>query len=219
MATTLKKIDNSVCSQCRRAGEKLFLKGEKCFSPNCLIVKRNTVPGQHGNAKQPRRPTSYGLQLREKQKAKQIYGLREKQFSSYVAKSTRKKGNTTDALLKALETRLDNVIFRLGFAKSRAAGRQLVSHKHVLVNGKKVNIPSFQVKVNEVISVEQKFVEKSKLMENIFAVLAKKEVPTWLALDADQNTKKVSGKVLGLPKLEEMTLEFDPKKIIEFYSR
>lgn len=216
---TQQKIDNSVCSQCRRAGEKLFLKGEKCFSPNCLIVKRNYVPGQHGNAKQPRRSTSYGLQLREKQKAKQIYGLRERQFSNYVAKSTRKKGNTTDALLKALETRLDNVVFRLGLAKSRAAARQLVSHKHVLVNGKKVNIPSYQVKTNQVISVEPKFVEKSKLMENIFAVLSKKELPTWLALDVDQNIKKVGGKVLGLPKMEEMTLEFDPKKIIEFYSR
>jgi len=219
MATTVKKIDNSVCSQCRRASEKLFLKGDKCFSPNCLMAKRNTVPGQHGNAKQQRRPTSYGLQLREKQKAKQIYGLREKQFSNYVAKSTKKKGNTADSLLKALETRLDNVVFRLGFVKSRAAARQLVSHGHVLVDGKKVNISSFQVKTNQVITVAPKFVEKSKLMENIFAVLSKKELPTWLALDADQNTKKVGGKVLGLPKLEEMTLEFDPKKILEFYSR
>ncbi|MCX6779521.1 MAG: 30S ribosomal protein S4 [Candidatus Magasanikbacteria bacterium] len=219
MAIKAKKIDNSVCSQCRRASEKLFLKGDKCFSPNCLMVKRNTVPGQHGNAKQPRRPTSYGLQLREKQKAKQIYGLREKQFSNYVAKSTKKKGNTADSLLKALETRLDNVVFRLGFVKSRAAGRQLVSHGHVLVDGKKVNISSYQVKTNQVVTVASKFVEKSKLMENIFAVLSKKELPTWLALDSDLNTKKVGGKVLGLPKLTEMTLEFDPKKIIEFYSR
>ncbi|KKR49138.1 MAG: 30S ribosomal protein S4 [Candidatus Magasanikbacteria bacterium GW2011_GWC2_40_17] len=214
-----KKIDNSICSQCRRAGEKLFLKGEKCFSPKCLIVKRNYAPGQHGNAKQPRRLTSYGTQLREKQKAKQIYGLREKQFSNYVAKATRKKGNTADTLLKVLETRLDNIVFRLGFVKSRPAARQLVSHKHVLVNGKTVNISSFQVKPNSVISVNLKFVEKSKSMENVFAVLSKKEVPAWLALDADLSTKKVSGKVLGLPKLTEMTLEFDPKKIIEFYSR
>ncbi|HPV70297.1 MAG TPA: 30S ribosomal protein S4 [Candidatus Magasanikbacteria bacterium] len=220
MATTQKKIDNSICSQCRRAGEKLFLKGEKCFSPNCLIVKRNYAPGQHGNAKAPRRSTSYGSQLREKQKAKQIYGLRERQFSNYVEEATRKKGVVTaDVLLKFLETRLDNVVFRLGFAKSRAAARQLVSHKHVLVNGKKVNIASFQVKLNQVISIEPKFVEKSKLMENIFTNLSKKEIPTWLSLDIDAATKKLGGKVLGLPKLADMTLEFDPKKIIEFYSR
>jgi len=219
MPNVVKKKNDSVCSQCRRAGEKLFLKGEKCFSPHCLLVRRNSIPGQHGSAKGMKRVTAYGMQLREKQKAKQIYGLRERQFSNYVATASKKTGNTADYLLKALETRLDNVIFRLGFAKSRAMARQMVSHGHIFVNGKKVDIASFKVAANSTISINPKKLESKKLYENFSQVFGKKDLPVWLALEIEKDAKKIDGKVLGLPKLEEMTLEFDPKKIIEFYSR
>lgn len=214
-----KVLKNSVCSKCRRAGEKLFLKGEKCFSPKCALIKRNYTPGMHGPDKKPGRLTSYGEQLKEKQKAKRTYGLRETQFSNYVNKASKESGNTTESLIRFLEMRLDNVVYRLGLAKSRRMGRQIVSHAHVLVNGKKVNIPSFQVKPNQIISLSEKVLERKKIFENILPNIGKQEVPVWLVLEADKIAKKINGKVLGYPKLEDVTLEFDPKKIIEFYSR
>lgn len=215
----VKVLRNTDCNKCRRAGEKLFLKGEKCFSPKCPILKRNYPPGAHGPNKKPGRLTSYGEQLREKQKAKRIYGLRETQFSNYVKKATGKAGNTTEALIKSLEMRLDNVIYRLALSKSRRMGRQIVSHGHVLVNGKKVNVPSFQVKPNQVVSIAPRVLEKGKLFESILTNVNKKELPNWLVLETNKEDKKISGKILGMPKVEDMTLEFDPKKIIEFYSR
>lgn len=211
--------NNPECKKCRRAGEKLFLKGSKCFSPKCLLIRRNYAPGAHGSAKHRVRLTGYGEQLKEKQKAKRIYGLREKQFSNYVAKSSKQKGNTAEVLLRTLETRLDNVVYRLGLAKSRAMARQMVTHAHFLVNDKKVDIPSFQVKPNQVITIKPQSFEKSRLFENSFQLSAQKEVPSWLALEANWENKKIAGKVLNLPKLEEISKEFDPKKIIEFYSR
>lgn len=215
----VKVFKNSICSKCRRAGEKLFLKGEKCFSPKCALIKRNYTPGMHGLDKKPGHLTSYGEQLKEKQKAKRTYGLRETQFSNYINKASQESGNTTESLIRFLEMRLDNVVYRLGLAKSRRMGRQIVSHAHVLVNGKKVNIPSFQVKPNQVISLSEKALERKKIFENILPTLGKREVPVWLVLEADKVAKKINGKVLGYPKLEDVTLEFDPKKIIEFYSR
>jgi len=213
------KVTNSECKKCRSAGEKLFLKGEKCFSPKCTMVKRDYAPGAHGANKKPSRVTVYGGQLKEKQKAKRIYGLRETQFSNYVAKATGRKGNTADELIKSLEMRLDNVIFRLGLAKSRPMARQIVSHMHILVDGKKVNIPSFQVKPNQVITIVPKILEKGKLFTEIMVNIGKRELPSWVVLETNKADNKISGKILSDPKVAEMTLEFDPKKIIEFYSR
>lgn len=201
------------CARCRRVGEKLFLKGEKCFSVHCPLIKRNYRPGQHGLDKRARL-TGYGEQLKEKQKAKQVYGLRERQFSNYVAQATKIKGNTAAALIQVLERRLDNVVYRLGLAKSREAARQLVSHAHFLIDNKKVNIPSYSVKINQTISVREKSKAK-KIFENLSVSLIKQELPGWLSLDV----ANFSGKVLAMPKSEDIQVNFDLKKIIEFYSR
>lgn len=204
---------HSICSRCRRAGEKLFLKGEKCNSGKCPLLKRNYVPGQHGLARHSRL-SGYGEQLKEKQKAKRSYGLRERQFSNYVAKASSFTGNTSDTLLKFLESRLDNVVYRLGLAKSRPAARQLVSHGFVQVDGKKVDYPAFQVRSNQLISIIPKK-SKSKLFENLSQTLAKQELPSWLTVEA----QTLVGKVLSAPKPQDIKVNFDPKKIIEFYSR
>lgn len=203
------------CSHCRRAGEKLFLKGEKCFSAKCPLTRRNYPPGMHGGKAQRRKETGYGGQLQEKQKAKWVYGLREAQFSNYVNKAVKRKGDTAQNLLQMLERRLDNVIYRLGLAKSRQAARQLVLHGHFLINNKKVNIPSFQVRPNEIIAWREKS-KKSKLWTDLPPVLVKYEPPAWLSLDK----QNLTAKVLGLPQEGDLQqMNFDPKKIIEFYSR
>lgn len=201
------------CARCRRAGEKLFLKGDRCFTAKCALTRRSFAPGQHGPT-QRIRLTSYGEQLKEKQKAKRVYGLRERQFSNYVAKASKRKGNTAEGLLKFLEKRLDNVVYRLGLAKSREGARQIVSHCHILVDNKRVNIPSFQVEPDQVISIAEKSQSK-KIFENLKQTLIKHEVPVWLSL----NVETLTGKVLAEPKIEGMQFNFDPKKIIEFYSR
>ena len=208
-----KRLSNQ-CNRCRRAGEKLLLKGEKCLSIKCPLNRRSYPPGQHGGGKRRAHLTGYGEQLKEKQKAKRIYGLRERQFANYVKKAFRRKGNTAEALLESLERRLDNVIYRLGLAKSREAARQLVSHCHFLVNERSVNIPSYEVKPNQIISPREKSRNK-KIFENLAVSLVKHETPVWLFLDANNLT----GKVLGRPKTEDIQVNFDPKKIIEFYSR
>ena len=201
------------CKQCRREGEKLYLKGERCFTPKCAVVRRGTKPGQHGPTSRTR-PTPYGIQLREKQKAKNVYGVRERQFENYFMKATRQVGNTGSFLVQMLELRLDNVVFRLGLAKSRALARQLVSHGHVRVNGKKVNVASYQVKAGDVISLSPR-VLKSKLMENEGPRMEKYQAPKWLHLEA----KEVTGKVLNKPEGEDLKQNFDPRLIVEFYSR
>lgn len=201
------------CARCRRAGEKLFLKGDRCFTAKCALTRRSFAPGQHGPTQRVRL-TSYGEQLKEKQKAKRVYGLRERQFSNYVAKASKRKGNTAEGLLKFLEKRLDNVVYRLGLAKSRESARQIVSHCHILVDNKRVNIPSFQVEPDQVISIAEKSQFK-KVFENLKQTLIKHEVPVWLSL----NVETLIGKVLAEPKIEGMQFNFDPKKIIEFYSR
>lgn len=201
------------CARCRRAGEKLFLKGDRCFTAKCALTRRSFAPGQHGPT-QRIRLTSYGEQLKEKQKAKRVYGLRERQFSNYVAKASKRKGNTAEGFLKFLEKRLDNVVYRLGLAKSRESARQIVSHCHILVDNKRVNIPSFQVESDQVISIAEKSQSK-KIFENLKQTLIKHEVPVWLSL----NVETLTGKILAEPKIEGMQFNFDPKKIIEFYSR
>lgn len=201
------------CSRCRRAGDKLFLKGDKCSGPKCALLKRNTPPGVHGSSKRGSRKQSvYGKQLFEKQKAKEVYGLRERQFSNYVAEASKKTGDTSKFLITYLESRLDNVVYRMGLGKSRKNCRQIVGHGHITVDGKKVNIPSYRVKVGQEIGLKEKS-KTSPLFDKITDKLSKVDAPSWMNLDA----KKISAKILNIPKAEEAG--FNAKSIIEFYSR
>ncbi|HPY08502.1 MAG: 30S ribosomal protein S4 [Patescibacteria group bacterium] len=207
-----RNIDNK-CKQCRRVGEKLFLKGERCFSPKCAMVKRNYVPGFHG-PKGRKRLSDYGTQLAEKQKAKKYYGLSEKQFHLTFDKAFKKQGDAGKNFLKALESRLDNVIFRLGFAKSRAQARQLVNHGHFTVNDRKANIPSYSVKEGQTIKIK-KTSQKNPYFKNINEKLAQAERPSWLHLDV----KELAGKVLHEPKDEDLPQNINVQMIIEYYSK
>ncbi|MFH0840516.1 MAG: 30S ribosomal protein S4 [bacterium] len=200
------------CKLCRRAGKKLMLKGDRCNSPKCAMVSRNYPPGIHGNKRRARK-SQYGTQLTEKQKAKQMYGLREKQFKNLFDKA-QKKGDAGTMLLKMLETRLDNVIYKLGLAVSRGQARQMVSHALFLVNGKKVNIPSFQVKTGDIIEIK-----KNKKQKKIFTDLEKKikntELPSWLNFDLSEG----KAKVLHEPKDNDVDQSIDRQAIVEFYSK
>lgn len=189
-----------------------MLKGEKCLGPKCTLVKRNYPPGVHGQNKRRSKQSVYGKQLVEKQRAKQIYGLRERQFANYVAEASKKTGDTGKFLIGYLESRLDNTVYRMGLAKSRAASRQLVSHGHIVVNGRKVNIASFRVKVGDEVALKES-VKTSPLFDKVSEKLAKVEAPSWISLDA----KNASAKILNAPTMEEAA--FDAKTIIEFYSR
>jgi small subunit ribosomal protein S4 len=201
------------CRKCRREGEKLFLKGEKCFTGKCPILRRNYPPGAHGPSGKTRL-TGYGIQLREKQKAKRIYNLTEKQFSNYVTAASNKKGNTGEILSAILETRLDNTVFKIGLAKSRKQSRQLVSHGHITVNGKKVNIPSYQVKIGQIIGLKEKD-KKSEKFKQILENLEKHATPSWISL----NPGDAEGKIVGFPQSDDLKQNFDTKLIIEYYSR
>lgn len=195
-------MSKATCKKCRRAGQKLFLKGERCFTSKCEIVKKPYPPGVHG--KRRRIVSEYGAQLTEKQKICQIYNIREKQFKRHLGEASKEKGIIGDNLLKKLETRLDNVVFRLGLAESRRKARQLVNHRHISVNNKKVGIPSFQVQPKDVIKIK-----KSK------AVLKKHKPPDWLSLDKD----RLGGKVISWPKKENINIPVDIQMVIEYYSR
>lgn len=202
-----------VCRLCRREGMKLYLKGERCFKESCAIEKRNFVPGQHGKSRRSK-IVGYGLQLREKQKVRRIYGVLERQFRNYFEKASRQKGMTGGNLLTMLERRLDNAVYRLGFASSRSQSRQLVGHGHILVNSRKVNIPSFVIKPGDVVSVK----EKSQKVSNIVAaveMVGGRGVPDWLELDSSN----YSGKVLTLPKRDNVNLPVQERLIVEFYSK
>jgi len=202
-----------VCRLCRREGLKLYLKGERCFKESCAIEKRNFPPGQHGQGRRSK-IIGYGLQLREKQKVRRIYGVLERQFQNYFEKASRQRGVTGENLLTMLERRLDNAVYRLGFASSRAQSRQLVGHGHILVNSSKVNIPSFQIKPGDVVSVK----EKSQKVSNITAaveMVGGRGVPDWLELDSSN----YSGKVLTLPKRDNVNLPVQERMIVEFYSK
>ncbi|MDP3245127.1 MAG: 30S ribosomal protein S4 [bacterium] len=204
---------NAKCKICRRAGEKLLLRGERCNGPKCAIVKRNYPPGVHGQTSK-RRLTPFGLQLKEKQKAKRTYGLRERQMKNYYLQSKKIKGDTARTFLKYLEMRLDNVLYRLGFAKSRNQARQLATHKHVTINGRVNNRPSAQIKVNDTVAIKPS-ARENKIFQDMPVTLAKQETPLWLKL----NAKDYSGQVIGEPTMEEMRQNFDIKVIVEFYSR
>ena len=207
------RYTGSVCRLCRREGCKLFLKGEKCYGPNCTVGKRPTPPGEHGQARQ-RKMSEYGLQLREKQKAKRAYGVLENQFHRYFEEAERQKGITGENLLVLLERRLDNVVYRVGFGASRPMARQLVLHGHILVNGKKVDVPSYTVEENDVITVRA----KSKEMLHFKAVRegnASRILPKWLTFNADELTATV----VALPVREDIDFALQENMIVEFYSR
>ena len=201
------------CKQCRREGEKLYLKGEKCLGPKCPVTRRAFPPGQHGPTSRTKL-TPFGVQLREKQKAKRIYGLMERQFEGYFAKAAGRMGDTGVFLKQFLEMRLDNVAFRLGFAKSRAQARQLVTHGLFTVNGKNVNIPSYQLRAGDLVAIKGNKVHKGAFKE-LKERLAKHQTPAWLSMDVSSAT----GKVLNRPTAEELEQSFDAKLIVEFYSR
>lgn len=203
---------NPKCKQCRREGTKLFLKGDRCATTKCAMVKRNFPPGAHGGKGYPR-STSYGLELREKQKAKKIYRLLETQFYNYFSKAAKAKGNTEEVLFQLLEMRLDNIIYRAGLAKSRDLARQLISHKHFLVNNKGVNIPSFQVKIGQIISIKPKS-QEAKIFMNLKEQIKKNEGSSWISIAPE----KMEIKIVAKPKLAELK-EFNPKLIVEFYSK
>ena len=203
----------AACRRCRRENLKLYLKGDRCYSDKCSFERRAFGPGQHGQARF-RKVSDYAIQLREKQKVKSMYGMLEGQFRRYFHKADLQKGVTGENLLVLLERRLDNTIFRLGFASSRNHARQLVRHNNILVNGKKVNIPSFLVSANDVISVKEKSRTNSNIVESLEAV-ARRGVPSWLELDKDA----FKATVKALPNREEITMPIQEQLIVELYSK
>ena len=202
-----------VCRLCRREGMKLFLKGTKCHTDKCPIEKRNFAPGQHGRDRKAK-IVGYGLQLREKQKAKRIYFTLESQFRAYYEKATRATGVTGELLLQQLERRLDNVAYRLGYASSRRQARQVVRHGHVEVNGKKVNIPSYQVNVGDVVKIRENS-KKLVLLEASTEFASHNQAPAWLQVDY----KELTGKILALPRREDVNLPVNEQLIVELYSK
>jgi small subunit ribosomal protein S4 len=208
----LARYTKSVCRLCRRENLKLFLKGERCYTEKCAIDRRTYPPGQHGQNR--RKFSDYGAQLREKQKVKRLYGLLENQFRNTFKEADRKKGITGEVLLSLLERRLDNAVYRLGFANSRNEARQLVRHNHFLVNQRKVNIPSFLVKPGDSIVLREKSKKVARILEALEGV-ARRGVPQWLELDKEQ----LKGNVKGLPSREELTLPIQEKLIVELYSK
>ena len=201
------------CRQCRREKLKLFLKGDRCYSDKCAFERRSFAPGQHGQAR-VRKVSDYAIQLREKQKVRRMYGMLEGQFRKYFEIAERIKGVTGENLLMLLESRLDNVIYRLGYAHSRNQGRQLVRHDHIQVNGRKVNIPSFRVSVNDVITLKEKSRKVAAINESLEAVV-RRGVPSWLELDKDN----YKGTVKALPGRQEITMPIQEQLIVELYSK
>ena len=201
------------CRQCRREGEKLFLKGEKCFTEKCGIEKRNYPPGQHGQ-RRASRLSDYGVQLREKQKLRRIYGILEKQFRGYYAEADRKKGITGDNLLQMLESRLDNVTYKMGLGASRTEARQIVKHNSVLVNGKRVNIPSYQVQPGDEISINDSSKDQLRIKASLEAA-EERGFPEWLEV----NTKKLSGVFKNKPERDDLPSTINESLIVELYSK
>ncbi|MBF6589014.1 MAG: 30S ribosomal protein S4 [Ktedonobacterales bacterium] len=202
-----------VCRLCRREGTKLFLKGDRCMSGKCAIERRNTRPGQHGQARS-RKPSGYALQLREKQKVRRTYGVLERQFKRYYEEAARRPGKTSENLLQLLEMRLDTVVYRLGFGDSRAQARQLVTHGHFQVNGRKSDIPSMILKPGTEVAVRENS-RGGEYFKTRALMLAEKGVPPWLKLNPDT----LSGRILALPTRQELELPFDEALVVEYYQR
>ncbi|MBU1290074.1 30S ribosomal protein S4 [Patescibacteria group bacterium] len=201
------------CKKCRRANQKLFLKGERCFGQKCAMTRRPYAPGVHGKAFK-RRPSEYGLQLAEKQKARYAYGVSEKQFKNYFKEIVQQEGDKEILLVQKLENRLDNIVFRLGWANSRRLSRQLVNHGHILVNGRKIDIPSYQVKKGDIIKIKER-TKKLAIFETIKANLKKCEIPVWISSDK----QKFVGEVKTMPGLDNWEKVAEISRIVEFYSR
>ncbi len=206
------RYSEASCRLCRREGDKLFLKGERCYTNKCAVSRRAYAPGPHGQ--QRKKTSEYGIQLREKQRARRFYGILESQFRKYFEMAANKKGITGENLLQILESRIDNVVYRLGFATSRPESRQLVRHGHFLVNGKKVNIPSYLLKAGDVITVDDKFKSTGK-MKSIGEIAGGKAIPKWLELDKDN----FIGKIVSLPAREDVDLPIREHLIVELYSK
>ncbi|MFZ2187541.1 MAG: 30S ribosomal protein S4 [Candidatus Moraniibacteriota bacterium] len=205
---------DSKCKLCRRAGEKLFLKGDRCLSPKCAMVRRPYAPGIHGHTPS-RGGSEFGRQLAMKQKIKRLYGVMERQFRHHFDEVRKTPGITGDQLISRLERRLDNVVYRLGFAASRAQAKQLVSHKMFSVNGTRVNIPSYEIRVNDVITLKDNKKEKQFFKNQEEILKNKKDVPHWLALDAEKQT----GRVLSMPAREDVGVRVDAQMVVEYYSK
>ena len=209
------RYTDAVCRMCRREGQKLYLKGDRCLTPKCAFERRGYVPGAHGKKAQLKRKQSdYSLQLREKQKVKRIYGVMERQFRRYFQHAVRTKGLTGATLLIILESRLDNVVYRLGLAQSRAQARQVVRHGHITVNGRKTNVPSYLVKPNDVVAVrpESRGREYFRLVGDF---MGERATPPWLSL----NTEALAGRVINRPSREDIDIPVNEQLVVEFYSR
>lgn len=204
---------DAVCRLCRREGMKLFLKGQRCLSDKCAIEKRNFAPGQHGKSRRPK-VVGYGLQLREKQKARRVYGILESQFRAYFEKAAKTKGITGENLLCMLERRLDNTVYRLGLATSRAEARQLVRHSHIRVAGRAVNIPSFQVAPGQEIEVRESSKQKTTI-QHALDLSGGRNIPAWLEF----NRETMKGRVISLPKREDVNFPIQEQMIVELYSK
>jgi len=209
----LARYTDSVCRQCRRENLKLFLKGDRCYSDKCAFDRRAYPPGEHGE-RRGRKLSDYGIQLREKQKVKRMYGLSEKQFHLFFERAEHQRGITGTNLLVLLERRLDNVVYRMGFANSRAQARQFVLHKHFLVNGKKVNVPSFLVKIGDSVEVREKSKKVQAIQDSLEAVV-RRGVPQWLDLEKEG----LKGIVKGFPVREDLTMPMQEQLIVELYSK
>jgi len=205
-----------VCKLCRREGEKLFLKGERCFTPKCAVERRAYPPGHHGRMAQWQRTrtSDFGAQLRAKQKARRVYGVLERQFRRYYKQALKAPGLTGLTLLQILESRLDNVIYRMGYASSRAQARQLVTHGHFIVNGRRTDIPSMQIKPGDVIEVREGSRNKT-LIKDLLAVAEERSIPDWVSRDV----KKMTGSISRLPERSEIDANLNEQRIVEYYSR
>ncbi|MGI6609651.1 MAG: 30S ribosomal protein S4 [Limnochordia bacterium] len=206
------RYKDAVCRLCRREGEKLFLKGEKCYADKCPVERRSYPPGQHGQGR--KKVSEYGLHLREKQKLRRMYGVLERQFARYFDVANRRQGVTGENLLQILECRLDNIVYRMGYAPSRTAARQLVMHGHIRVNGRKVDIPSYEVRAGDTISVKESS-RNIPMVKSSVEAAASRGIPNWLEVDWEQQ----SGRVLSVPTREQIDLAIQEHLIVEHYSR
>jgi len=209
----LARYTDSVCRQCRRENLKLFLKGDRCYSDKCAFDRRGYPPGEHGE-RRGRKLSDYGIQLREKQKVKRMYGLSEKQFHLFFERAEHQRGITGTNLLVMLERRLDNVVYRMGFANSRAQARQFVLHNHFWVNGRKVNVPSFLVKIGDIVEVREKSKKVQAIQDSLEAVV-RRGVPQWLDLEKEG----LKGFIKGFPVREDLTMPMQEQLIVELYSK
>ena len=208
----MSRYTGAVCKLCRREGKKLFLKGARCYTGKCSLERRQYAPGQHGQSR--KKTSEYGLQLRAKQQAKRYYGVQESQFHKYFLMAERKQGQTGENLLRICESRIDNVVYLLGWANSRAEARQLVTHGHFTVNGKKVDIPSYLLKAGDEVAIKSKSKESDKF-KAVLETNAARPIPQWLDLNADAATAKV----IALPEREQIAVPVEEHLIVEFYSK